>query len=70
MTTIIVAEEKREDDMPCQKATPRWANLASARQGMKNNQVMSWSQTLLFMAMDTHHNIVKSLATLVKSFNL
>ena len=56
--------------MPCQKATPRWANLASARQGMKNNQVMSWSQTLLFMAMETYHNIVKSLATLVKSFNL
>ena len=58
MPTIIVAEEKREEDMPCQKETPRWANLASARQGMKNNQVVSWHQTLLFIAMDTHHNIV------------
>ena len=46
MPNIIVAEEKREEDMPCQKATPRWANLESARQGMKNNQVVSCHQNL------------------------
>ena len=45
--------------MPGKKATPRWANMSSARQGMKNNQVVSWHQTVGFMAMDTHQNIVK-----------
>ena len=59
MPTIIVAEEQWEEDMPCQKATPKWANLESARQGMNNNQVVSLHQTLWFMAMYTHQSILR-----------
>ena len=36
MPTNIVAEEQQEEDIPCKKATPIQANLANARQVIKN----------------------------------
>ena len=41
MPTIIVAEEQQEEDMPCKKSTPRWANMERAKQVMNKNQVVS-----------------------------